>query len=113
MTWNDAATHLLGYRLNEVLGQNFGELFFPPERQGNIKAFVRKLFDEDSATTIDVPLVTRALQRIPVRFYVTPILTDERKPSRIAIIITENYAEPERGANSNNSNVQNIARKNY
>ena len=95
------------------MGQNFGELFFPPERQGNINAFVKKLFDEDSATTIDVPLVTRDLQRIPVRFYVTPILSDDRTPSRIAIIITENYAAPERGTSSNNSNVRNMARKTY
>lgn len=110
VTWNNAASQLLGYRVSEVVGENFGELFFPPERQGNIKAFVKTLFDEDSATSVDVPLVTRDLQRIPVRFYVTPILSDDRSPSRIAIIITENYAEPERGANSN---IRNIARKSY
>ena len=97
VTWNDASFCLLGYRIDEVCGQNFGELFFPPERRSNINAFVEKLFQEDCATTIDMMLVTRSQQRVPVRFYVTPILADDHSPLRIAVIITENYSELKRG----------------
>lgn len=98
VTWNEASGKLLGYGIDEVCGQNFGELFFPPERRSNLNAFVEKLFQENCATTIDMLLVTRSLQRVPVRFYVTPILADDHSPLRIAVIITENYTELQRGS---------------
>ncbi len=96
VSWNDAASQLLGYRVEEVCGQNLGELFFPPERQGNLPAFVKKLFEDGQATIVDMPLVNRNLQRIPLRFYITPISADDHTPLRIAIIMVENYAEPKK-----------------
>ena len=41
-------------------------------------------------------LVNRNLQRIPLRFYITPILADDQTPSGIAVILVENYAEPKK-----------------
>ena len=93
VSWNAAAAHVLGYGANEARGRNLGELLFPPERQVNIRAFIDKLFRDDKPAMIDIFAVTRTGQRIPVRFYVTPIMTEERMPLRIAVIITDAYAE--------------------
>ena len=93
VSWNGAAAHVLGYGANEARGRNLGELLFPPERQGNIRAFIDKLFRDDKPTTIDMFVITRTGQRIPVRFYVTPIMTENRAPMRIAVIITDAYSE--------------------
>jgi PAS domain S-box-containing protein len=93
VNWNNAACHLLGYQIDEVRGQNLAELFFPPERLENLPVFLAKLFQDDRATIIDMPLVNRSLQRIPLRFYVTPIFADDRTPVQIAMIVVENYAE--------------------
>jgi PAS domain S-box-containing protein len=91
--WNSAAAHVLGYGPDEARGRNLGELLFPPERQSNIRAFIDKLFRDDKPTTIEMFAITRTGQRIPVRFYVTPIMGDERTPLRIAVIITDAYSE--------------------
>ena len=93
LSWNAAAAHVLGYGAAEARGRNLGELLFPPERQANIRAFIEKLFRDDKPTTIDMFAITRTGQRIPVRFYVTPIMTEDRTPLRIAVIVTDAYAE--------------------
>jgi PAS domain S-box-containing protein len=93
VNWNAAAAHVLGYGAGEARGRNLGELLFPPERQANIRAFIDKLFRDDKPTTIDMFAVTRSGQRIPVRFYVTPIMSEEGTPLRIAVIVTDAYAD--------------------
>ncbi len=93
LSWNGAAVHVLGYGVDEARGRNLGELLFPPERQTNIRAFIDKLFRDDKATTIDMFAITRTGQRLPVRFYVTPIMAEDRTPLRIAVIITDAYTE--------------------
>ena len=93
VNWNGAASHVLGYGADEARGRNLGELLFPPERQANIRAFIDKLFRDDKPTTIDMFAITRTGQRIPVRFYVTPIMAEDRTPLHIAVIITDAYGE--------------------
>ncbi len=93
VSWNAAASHVLGYGADEARGRNLGELLFPPERQANIRAFIDKLFRDDRPTTIEMFAITRTGQRIPARFYVTPIVAEDRTPLRIAVIITDAYAE--------------------
>jgi len=94
--WNEAARMTLGYSLGEVRGRNLGELLFPPERHGNIKPFVAKLFRDNQPTTVDLFAITRSGQQIPARFYVTPIIAEDGSPLRIAVIVTEAYGEVER-----------------
>ncbi len=94
--WNEAARMTLGYSLDEVRGRNLGELLFAADRHANIKPFVAKLFRDNQPTTVDLYAVTRSGQKIPVRFYVTPIVGDDGAPLRIAVIVTEAYGELER-----------------
>jgi PAS domain S-box-containing protein len=93
--WNHAAQVTLGYRFEEVRNRNLGEIVFPLERQGNIKPFVDKLLRDNQPTTVDSLATTATRQRLPVRLYVTPILTEEGTPLRIAVIVTEAYGQQE------------------
>jgi PAS domain S-box-containing protein len=94
--WNEAARLTFGYSLVDVRGLNLGELLFLPERQGNIKPFVAKLFRDNQPTTVDQFAVTRTGQRIPARFYVTPVVGEDGTPLRIAVIVTEAYGDLDR-----------------
>lgn len=91
--WNDAAEALLGYRAIEVVGDNMGELLFPSERRTNIGPYLHKLFRDKQPSMIEFPAVARDGQKIPVRYYVTPIFGDDGKPLRMSVIIIESYAE--------------------
>ena len=93
MEWNDAAEALLGYRATEVAGDNMGELLFPDERRANIGTYVHKLFRDKQPSMIEFPALARDGQKIPVRYYVTPIFGDDREPLRISVIIIESYVE--------------------
>jgi PAS domain S-box-containing protein len=91
--WNDAAEALLGYRATEVVGDNMGELLFPNERRANIGPYLHKLFRDKQPSMIEFPALARDGQKIPVRYYVTPIFGDDGEPLRISVIIIESYAE--------------------
>jgi PAS domain S-box-containing protein len=91
--WNDAAAELLGYRAPEVIGDSMGELLFPSERRANIGPYLHKLFRDKQPSMIEFPAVARDGQKIPVRYYVTPIFTENGEPLRISVIIIESYAE--------------------
>lgn len=91
--WNDAAQALLGYRAAEVVGDSMGELLFPSERRTNIEPYLQKLFRDKQPSMIEFPAVARDGQKIPVRYYVTPIFGDGGEPLRISVIIIESYAE--------------------
>jgi PAS domain S-box-containing protein len=92
--WNDAAEALLGYRATEVVGDNMGELLFPDERRGNIGPYLHKLFRDKQPSMIEFPALARDGQKIPVRYYVTPIFGEAGESLRISVIIIESYAEP-------------------
>ena len=92
--WNDAAEALLGYRALEVIGDNMGELLFPTERRANIGPYLHKLFRDKQPSMIEFPAVARDGQKIPVRYYVTPIFAEDGEPLRMSVIIIESYAEP-------------------
>jgi PAS domain S-box-containing protein len=89
--WNSAASSLLGYEVQEVRGNNMGLLLFPIERQGNIKPFLEKLFRERQPTMIEFPAMTKMGERVPARYYVTPIFAADGSPLRISVIITASY----------------------
>jgi PAS domain S-box-containing protein len=91
--WNDAAEALLGYRATEVVGDNMGELLFPDERRANIGPYLHKLFRDKAPSMIEFPAVARDGQKIPVRYYVTPIFGEGGEPLRISVIIIESYVE--------------------
>jgi PAS domain S-box-containing protein len=91
--WNDAAEALLGYRATEVVGDNMGELLFPSERRANIGPYLHKLFRDKQPSMIEFPAVARDGQKIPVRYYVTPIFGEGGEPLRISVIIIESYVE--------------------
>ncbi len=91
--WNDAAEALLGYRATEVVGDNMGELLFPDERRTNIGPYLHKLFRDKQPSMIEFPAVARDGQKIPVRYYVTPIFGENGEPLRISVIIIESYVE--------------------
>lgn len=91
--WNDAAEALLGYRAVEVIGDSMGELVFPAERRANIAPYLHKLFRDRQPSMIEFPAVARDGQKIPVRYYVTPILNEAGEALRISVIIIESYAE--------------------
>ncbi len=92
--WNDAAHKLLGYRAEEVVGDNLGELLFPEERRGNIKPYLAKLFADRQPSMIEFPAVARDGEHIPMRYYVTPIVGTNGVPRRISVILIETYADP-------------------
>ena len=93
--WNHAAEALLGYRASEVVGDNMGELLFPDERRANIALYLQKLFRDKQPSMIEFPAVARDGQKIPVRYYVTPIFGEQGESLRISVIIIESYAEPD------------------
>jgi PAS domain S-box-containing protein len=94
--WNSAAEALLGYRADEVRGNNMGLLLFPQERQGNINTFLEKLFRDRQPMMIEFPAVTKFGERVPVRYYVTPIFSADGGSLRISVIITESYFETDK-----------------
>lgn len=90
---NEAAHTMLGFSLKEVYGNNLGEVLFPLDRRASIAPFLDKLFRDLKPTVIDMSVITKSSQRIPVRLYVTPIVAEDRTPLRVAVILTEAYSE--------------------
>jgi PAS domain S-box-containing protein len=98
VSWNLAAEHISGYRIDEVLGQILTELCQSTQRDA-MKMIVRRLAKGSPAQFHEINLMAHSGQAVPVDWSCSPIFDDANKVSGMVAVgrdLTERRAFEQR-----------------